>query len=210
LELDSEIEKLKQSFKEGGILTKMVMFLGFFLSLSSLTSLAEEIVKWKGFILSGLNFYKTVFVGFIQYISKYLSLGFSEQEIHVATVSSICIAIGMRVQVKAHKVAFKKISEKYGNEIKPSVVVFRLVGVFFPIGVWLWYGLGNPQIHVWWVVFTSIFLPFFMVVPKIILSKFSQHMYYERGEFNYFKEYYIYVAALLLAVCVLAAINSAF
>jgi hypothetical protein len=209
LELDSEIQNLKKSFKEGGILTRMIICLSFFLSLSSLANLSEEIIKWKGFILGGLNLYKTVFVEFILHYSKYIGLAFTEKEIHVATISSICIATGMRVQVKAQKLAFQKISEKYGSEIKPNLLVFWLVGVLAPIGIWFWYGLGNPEIYVWWVVFTSIFLPVFMVVPKVILSKFSDHVYYERGEFSYFKEYYIYVTALLLALCVLAAINSA-
>ena len=115
----------------------------------------------------------------------------------------------MRVQVKAQRVAFKNISEKYGNKIKPNLSVFYLVSLLVPMAVWLWYGLGNPKIPVWWVVFTSLLLPVFMVVPKVILAKFSDHVYYEKGEFSYFKEYYLYIAALILALCVLAAINSA-
>ena len=208
LDLNKEIDELKKSFKEGNALTRVVMVTCFILSLSSLAELSSKIVAWKGFILNGLGFYRSIFVEPITYLTSNIGLSYTELEIHVATVSSICIAIGMRVQVMGQKVAFQKISEKYGNEVKPNLTFFWVLGIVTPIGIWLWYGLGDPTIYKWWVIFASMFLPLFMTIPKIILSKFDDYEFFEYGSFSYFKSYYIYVASLILIICILAAINS--
>jgi hypothetical protein len=208
LDLNKEIDELKRSFKEGSALTKVVMAMGFFLSLSSLTELSSKVVAWKGFILNGLSFYRSLFVEPVTYLTSNIGLSYTELEIHVATVSSICFAIGMRVQAMGQKVAFRKISEKYGNEVKPNLTFYWVLAMVAPIGIWLWYGLGNPVIHAWWVIFSSMFLPLFIIVPKLILSKLGDYEFFEQGSFSYFKSYYIYISSLLLIICILAAVNS--
>lgn len=62
LDLNKEIDELKKSFKEGNALTRVVMAMVFILSLSSLAELSSKIVAWKGFILNGLGFYRSIFV----------------------------------------------------------------------------------------------------------------------------------------------------
>lgn len=208
MDLNTEIREFKSSFAEGNILTRILLVMGFFLTLSSLAELSGKIVKWKGFILDGLNLYNLLFVQPILLVSSHIGFSYTELEIHTATVSSICIAIGMRVQMMGQKVAFQKISERYGNEVNPNLMSFWLIGVFAPVGLWILYGLKNPSVNVWWLIFVAMFLPFFMTIPKVIISKFNEHVFYERGSFSYFKSYYLYIASLLLVLCVLAAINS--
>jgi hypothetical protein len=208
LDLSKEFNELKSSFKEGNILTRIVMVMGFFLLLSSMAELSEKIVVWKGFILDGLRFYHSIFVEPITYLSSHIGLNYTELEIHVATVSSICTSIGIRVQMMGQKVALRNISEKYGNEVKPNLTFFWVMGIMVPIGIWLWYGLKDPTIYIWWVIFISIFLPLFMIIPKIILSKFGDYEFFEKGSFSYFKSYYIYISSVLLIICILAAVNS--
>ena len=208
LDLNKEIKELKRSFNEGNALTRVVMVTCFILSLSSLAELSSKVVAWKGFILNGLDFYRSIFVDPVTYLTSNIGLSYTELEVHVATVSSICVAIGIRVQIMGQKVAFRKISEKYCNEVKPNLTLFRVLGIVTPIGIWLWYGLGDPTIYTWWVIFVSIFLPLFMTIPKIILSKFGHYEFFEQGSFSYFKSYYIYVTSMVLIICILAAINS--
>ncbi len=184
------------------------MVTSFILSLSSLAELSKKIVAWKGFILSGLGFYRSIIVEPVTYLTSNIGLSYTELEIHVATVSSISIVIGKRVQVLGQKVAFRKISEKYGNEVKPNLTFFWTLGILAPIGMWLWYGLGKPTIYTWGVIFVSMFLPLFMIVPKIIISKLGDYEFFEKGSFSYFKSDYIYIASLILIICILAAINS--
>jgi hypothetical protein len=208
LDISKEIDELKKSFKEGNALTRIVMVTCFILSLSSLAELSNKVVAWKGFILNGLGFYRSIFVEPIAYLTSNIGLSYTELEIHVATVSSICIAIGMRIQAMGQKVAFRKISEKYGNEVKPNLTLFWFLAIAGPIGIWLWYGLGDPTIYTWWVVFVSAFMPLFMTIPKLIWSKLGDYEYFEKGSFSYFKSYYIYISSLILIICILAAINS--
>lgn len=208
LDLSKEFNELKNSFKEGNTLTRIVMVLGFFLLLSSMAELSGKIVAWKGFILDGLKFYHSIFVKPVTYLSSHIGLNYTELEIHVATVSSICISIGVRVQIMGQKVAFRNISERYGNEVKPNLAFFWVVGVMAPISIWLWYGFKEPTIYTWWVIFVSIFLPLFMIVPKVILSKLVDYEFFEKGNFSYFKSYYIYISSVLLIICILAAVNS--
>ncbi|MBB1332760.1 MULTISPECIES: heme transporter CcmC [unclassified Pseudoalteromonas] len=208
LDLSKEFNEVKNAFKEGNTLTRIVMVMGFFLLLSSMAELSGKIVAWKGFILDGLKFYHSIFVEPVTYLSSHIGLNYTELEIHVATVSSICISIGMRVQIMGQKVAFRNISERYGNEVKPNLAFFWVVGIIAPIGIWLWYGFKEPTIYTWWVIFVSIFLPLFMIVPKVILSKLGDYEFFEKGSFSYFKSYYIYISSVLLIICILAAINS--
>ncbi len=207
LDLNKEIDELKKSFKEGNALTKIVMVIGFLLSLSSLAELSSKIVAWKGFILSGLDFYRSLFVEPVTYLASNFGLSYTELEIHVATVSSISIAIGMRIQIMGQNVAFQKISERYGSEVKPNHIPLWVIAIVAPIGIWLWYGLDDPTIHTWWVIFVALSLPLFVIVPKLILSKLGDYEFFEKGSFSYFKSYYIYISSLLLIICVLAAIN---
>ncbi|WP_069478123.1 heme transporter CcmC [Sulfurospirillum halorespirans] len=208
MDLSKEVNELKKSFKEGNMLTKIIMGIGFFITLSSLTELSSKIIAWKGFIWDGLRFYQSIFVEPVSSLSSHIGLNYTELEIHVATISSICIAIGMRVQIMGQKVAFRNISEKYGKEVIPNLTFFLIAAIVAPIGIWLWYGLNNPTIYIWWVIFVSMFLPLFIVVPKIILTKFCDYEFFEQGNFSYFKSYYIYIFSLLLIICILAAINT--
>ncbi len=204
---DSDLKEFQKSFSEGNILTKICVGLLFFLALSSLTSLSSKVVEWKGFILTGLSFYQSFFVKFIASTSANIGLNYTAQEIHVATVSSISIILGMRVQAMGQIVAFHKINERYASSLKPNLTLYWFLAIALPVGIWVWYGVSNPVIRIWWVTFSCVFLPIFMTIPKIIMSKFG-YEYFEKNEFSYFKNYYMYVGALLISICVLGAINS--
>ncbi|EJG0014212.1 heme transporter CcmC [Vibrio parahaemolyticus] len=208
MNFDKEIGEFKSSFRQGNALTKVTMVMGFILTLTSLAELSSKIVVWKGFILSGIEFYKSFFVEPVISIASIAGLHYSELELHVATISSICIVTGMRIQAIGQQVAFREISERYGNEVKPNLLFYWVVAVVAPIGLWLWYGFGNPTIYPWWSVFAALFFPVFIVIPKIFMAKFAGYEFFEQNNFSYFKSYYIYVGALILFICMLAAINS--
>ena len=164
MNLDKEINEFYKSYEEGNLLTRILIVLAFFFSFSSLTSLSSKVVEWKGFILEGLKFYQSYFVDPVSNIAGFIGLGYTNLEIHVATVSSVCIALGMRIQILGQKVAFRNINNRYGSNVKPNLTVYWLIGVFTPIGIWVWYGIGDPVIHIWWVIFVSLFLPIFITL----------------------------------------------
>lgn len=57
--LIAEIEEIKKHWRDGSTTTKVLICFSTFMTFSSLASLSDTIVKWKGFILDGINFYRT-------------------------------------------------------------------------------------------------------------------------------------------------------
>lgn len=207
MDIHKEIEEFKVSFNEGGILTRTLLILGFIFTLSSVTSLSGIVVEWKGFILDGLNFYQSYFVQPIISAASILGLGYSKTEIHVATISSICVTVGMRLLAIGQKVAFREINSRYDSELEPSMFFYWAIAIVVPLGIWLWYGISNPTIRPWYVISVSILYPIFIVIPKLIMSKFGYEQF-EKNHFNYFKSYYAYMVVIFIIIGALAAINT--
>lgn len=207
MDIKKEVEAFKESFLHGGILTKILLILGFVFTVSSLTSLSSVVIGWKGFILEGIYFYQSHFVRPVISAASFLSLEYSKTEIHVATISSICVSVGMRLLAEGQKAAFREINSRYGSELTPNVGKYWAIAILLTIGIWAWYGLSNPTIRPWYVILVSIFYPAFIVVPKVIMSKFGFEQF-ERNHFNYFKAYYAYMTAVFIVIGSLAAINS--
>lgn len=53
-----DIQEAKSFFPKASLITKLIVILATFLSISSIASLSNVIFSWKGFILDGINFYK--------------------------------------------------------------------------------------------------------------------------------------------------------
>ena len=206
MDISKEIEEFRKAFKEGGLLTRLFLLLGFLLSISSLTSLSSVIFEWKGFILEGIHFYQQYFVETVASLAIPIGLSYSQEEIHTATISSIIVAIGMRLLAIGQLVAFRVISEKYGSNIKPNLNFYWVMATLYPVGVWVWYGVSDPQLRPWLTVVVTICYPVFIVAPKFVLAKFGNEPL-EKGRYSYFKSYYMYILSLVLIVCALAAIN---
>ena len=135
MDLNNEVGGFKKSFRDGGILTRTFLVLGFIFALSSITSLSSVVIGWKGFILEGLNFYQSYFVQPVISFTSIFGFEYSIAEIHTATISSICITVGMRLLSMGQKSAFLEISKRYNNEVKPSMTMFWVIGIFVPIGI---------------------------------------------------------------------------
>ncbi|WP_281212834.1 hypothetical protein [Shewanella insulae] len=210
MKFENEYKELVKQFWSVGPLGKLVLVLLFFLSVSSITSLSDVVFKWKGFILGAINIYQEYFVFSLTKIALYLNMSYSESEINTAVFMSISVSVGMRMLMVGQKVAFKKINERYNSDLVPSLTVYKVIMWFFPIAIWLWYGVTVQTPKFWFTALVFVFYPVFLVVPKVLMSKFDSEneSYWEKGEFNYFKVYYSYVGAIILFVCVLGAINA--
>ena len=207
MNLNKEIIEFRKTFKSAGILTKLFLVLGFFFAVSSITSLSSVVVQWKGFILGALNFYQLYFVSPIAQIASTVGFHYSKTEIHVATITSICLTVGMRLLAIGQIIAFREINRKFNSDLVPSLSIYWFGGIFVPIGIWCWYGISDPIIRPWYVILVCVFYPTFIVVPKLIMSKLG-YVAYESGHFSYAKGYYVYMTAVFLIIGALAAINS--
>ena len=207
MDLNKEITGVKPSFKEGGILTKIFSLLSFFISLSSLTSISSYVIEWKGVILDAINFYQYYYVGSISSISSIIGLSYSEMEIHVATVCSISITVGMRILATNQKAVFRAINNKYGSALEPKMTSYWVISIVTPIAIWSVYGLTDSEIQLWLVATITLVYPVFLVAPKLVMSKNGEDNF-EDNYTNYFKRYYAYFASFIIIIGVLAAINT--
>ncbi|MDN3637666.1 hypothetical protein QWY82_02485 [Simiduia curdlanivorans] len=207
MNLDNEISEFRKSFSDSSPLARVLMVLGFFFTLSSITSISSLIIEWQGFILDAINFYHNYFVLPVSQIAEKVGFSYSQMEIHVATMSSICIAVGMRILCMGHAVAFREINLKYNSNSSPNFVVYCLIAIILPLLIWGWYGYSEPPIYPLMAVFTVTCYPIFITAPKFIASKFGEQQF-EQGKFSYFKSYYLYMAAIFIIIGVLAGINA--
>jgi hypothetical protein len=206
MNLEKEILELNAYFKNGGIITRILLGVGFFLTLSSITSLSSKIIEWKGFILDGINFYQSYFVNPISSIAASVGLNYTEIEIHAATATSACIITGMRLLATGQKAVFQSINEKYNSELKPSMIMYWSIAVASPIGIWSWYGIADPTIRVWLLIILMLIYPLFLILPKIYTSK-NRDDCLDENYFKYIKGYYAYMGSFALVIAILAAIN---
>ena len=207
MDLNKELSEFTSSYKNGGILTRVFLVLGFFFTLSSLTSLSSTIIEWKGFILNGINFYKEFFVIPVSSVASAIGFSYTETEIHVATVISFTITTGMRLLAAGDDIVYRKINQNYNSSLKPRRIHLWAVAVLGAMGIWFLYGIFNPPIHIWLVLVTTLFYPIFLIFPKIISSKLDKNLIKE-DYLNYFKQYYIYMFLFVIVICIFAAVNT--
>ncbi|MFT6915616.1 MAG: hypothetical protein ACJAWL_001926 [Motiliproteus sp.] len=166
MDISKEVEGFRESFRDGGILTRTLLILDFLFTLSSLTSLSGIVVEWKGFILDGLNFYQSYFVSPVISVASIVGLEYSKTEIHVATISSICVTVGMRLLAIGQKAAYREINSRYDSELTPSMTFFWAMTIVIPTGIWLWYGISNPTIRPWYVIIFLLFTLYLLSPPN--------------------------------------------
>ncbi len=85
--LHGDIEETKQAWKKVSWPMKVIYGLMLFLSISSLASLAQTVADWKGFFLTGIEFYRSVlrdpiFAWFIEHTNA----GFTEPSGDILTL----------------------------------------------------------------------------------------------------------------------------
>ena len=207
--LKGDFEELTKSYKNVSNPSKIFLILSFFISVSSIASLADTIFKWKGFIADLLLFYRGFVVEPIINGASIFGFNYSSNEVHACMLLTITVTIGMRLLSMGQIIAFEQINKKYSSELKPNLRLFKFLGISVPVCAWLWYGLTNQEINLVVVWCITIGYPIFLVGPKLLLAKFDKKRgYIEQGHFNYFTQYYLYLGSILLVVGLFGAINS--
>ncbi|OEK06359.1 hypothetical protein [Roseivirga misakiensis] len=99
-----DIKEYKEAWKTAPVFLKGLIIVMFFLSVSSITSLADEVFKWRGFIRDGIDFYhNTLTVPIIDFLKRY-NIVFYKIGIDMITLILLFHSAGLR----AIYVAFKK------------------------------------------------------------------------------------------------------
>lgn len=208
--LKGDFDELVSSYKNVSLPSRLFLIVSFFISVSSIASLADTIFKWKGFIADLLLFYREFVVEPIINTSSKVGFNFSNNEIHACLLLTITINIGMRLLAKGQIVAFDQINKKYSSNLKPDLRLFKFLAVVIPIASWFWYGLTDQDINLIYVWSITLAYPILLVGPKWLWTKFEKEegAYMEKEHFSYFGKYYLYLSSIFLVVGVLGAINS--
>lgn len=126
--LSGEIKESIEDWKIKSPLFKVIAIFGLFMAISSITSIADTIFQWKGFIKDGLDFYRN-------YISKPIGdsfkllfdLNYTSYAIDYILLLVIIISINIRYFIQEHK--NKLISTKKLVRIIIAIV-FSIFSVF--------------------------------------------------------------------------------
>lgn len=84
--LKQDIEETRELWKESSLLFKVVILLSTFLTISTITSLADVIFGWKGFILDAVIFYRTWITALIGKLLGYFGIYYTRSAIDYLTL----------------------------------------------------------------------------------------------------------------------------
>lgn len=101
--LKGDIEEVKDGWSNASAPLKVWLALSVFVSVSSIASLSEAIVRWRGFIRDGLDFYHTMVVDpFIRLMAP-LDLDYSTGEVNLLIVTALFLTSATRYLVYSGK-----------------------------------------------------------------------------------------------------------
>ncbi|MCR9252397.1 MAG: hypothetical protein NXI20_18375, partial [bacterium] len=91
-----DIEEAKKHWKQSTKLYKLIVIFSIILATSSLTSIADIVFKWKGFILTGILFFRTYVSHPIRQLFSFLGLHFSDIQTDVLILTSLAFGSVLR------------------------------------------------------------------------------------------------------------------
>jgi hypothetical protein len=178
-----DIKETTENWKEKSISFKLISILGFFLAISSITSLADTIIGWKGFIKDGLNFYQTFFSKSIKELISFSRFSYTSVDIDTLTFISLSFITILRQAYLECK--NEEIPRKTFHLL---TVIFS--SIFFVFAIYLGFssltGSNTPLIisgsvfafSVIWAYqdkkFQALMIPLFAVVTVFILAAINK------------------------------------
>lgn len=94
--LKGDIDEVKDIWGNSSWLTKSWLGLSCFLSVSSITSLSDIVVKWKGFILDGIEFYRSWVLAPVLEILELFNLQLSVAHVDLLVIKLLLITCMLR------------------------------------------------------------------------------------------------------------------
>lgn len=180
-----DIKEATENWKEKNLLFKVISVFAFFLAVSSITSLADIIIEWKGFIKDGINFYQNHISNPIRELFSYSGLSYSSIDI------DCLIVIGLAFSTLARG---EYLSCRYEKSPKKKFYLSISLQILMYLFFLLLYGYRDND----WE--DSFFVACF--TSLMLLSPF---LYSNKGVYR--REALIIPLSALLVVLILAAIN---
>ena len=89
--LKGDIDEAKELWRNASPLMKLVIGVSLFLTVSSVTSLADVVFEWKGFILDALEFYRSWIADPVRRIARAFGLNYTRPEVDGLLVLTLLI-----------------------------------------------------------------------------------------------------------------------
>jgi len=150
--LKDEIEQWRELWKDGSVGTKAIIVFSLFFTTSSITSLADYVFGWKGFILDGVEFYRTCITAPFSKLGELIGLRWSRPEVDTMIVFALMALgqmranftftsrIGKQAWIVSHSIMFIGLSITLGmipqdrESTKDYVFLAHLLTVIFLVG----------------------------------------------------------------------------
>lgn len=91
--LIQDIEQLGRDFKKYSWPMKLLLLVFFFLSVSSIASLSDKIIEWKGFFKEGLEFYQLYVRGTIVKLFGFVTIDIPHSLVDLLVISSYYLQV---------------------------------------------------------------------------------------------------------------------
>lgn len=98
-----DFKEVTENWKERSLGFKVISIFALFLTISSITSLADIIIEWKGFIRDGLSFYHDNFRDPIRELLEVVNLSYSPEQADSLTVFTLAYLTAIRTVILEYK-----------------------------------------------------------------------------------------------------------
>ncbi|MCC2682956.1 MAG: heme/copper-type cytochrome/quinol oxidase, subunit 1 [Nitrosospira multiformis] len=124
MDLKSEIDKIKNVWSQASPLGKVYHSLSFYLSISTIASLSETVIKWKGFFRDALTFYHQFIREPLHKIFFDLKLDLVPELIDYLVIYTLLISSFLRVLFVERK-----------NDLEANRIINRKLGMQLCMGI---------------------------------------------------------------------------
>jgi len=109
LTINNDIKEVQKVWSQSATFVKIWMTISVFLSISSIASIADVVIKWKGFILDGINFHENFVITPMQSILLNTGLQLESIQINFILIAAISLIGLFKLDTETRKTIVKSI-----------------------------------------------------------------------------------------------------
>lgn len=186
-----DINNSIKDWKKSSLIWKIITVIAVFFAISSITSLSEVVIGWKGFLLDGVEFYRSVIKRPVNNFFGSIGLNFTSFFLDQLFLVLFLFTIMLRARIQMYKAG----EEDFTSIM--SILLFQAINLFL-----IMYGANNSKsFFIDWISMSMFILLFIMNSAQIIgISAI-------KGSYKYVIATFSAPLLALFIILMLAAIN---
>lgn len=202
--LKGDIAEVKAAWSQSPWWMKAWLCLSAYLAMSSIASLAETVVKWKGFILDAINFYRRCISFPIKDLLRPLGLHLSEFQVDLLIIYILVLASMVRTLI----VMTRELPGTRRLKFVPLMTIYYVILIFVVILIssfWSVKLLETLPFH----VLIAILFPLLYHFPLMWATRSEKEIGKKVTKFcnQIYILYLVQMGSSVVVLCILAAIN---